>query len=165
MLLKINRFLSSDALSLKVNENFIIDDEEFLQETQLQKDISLTGEIYKVDDSVSLVGSLKYKFSDECARCLKEFDNIVETNFNAIIVQKEDTESDEIQLVTTDGNIKMDETIKQLIHLSMPMKSLCDKDCKGICPNCGANLNMENCQCENNTIDPRFSKLKDLLKN
>jgi uncharacterized protein len=73
-------------------------------------------------------------------------------------------ESDNLQMVITDGTIKMDEAIKQLIYLSMPMKSLCRDDCKGICPNCGVNLNEETCQCENSITDPRFDKLKDLLK-
>lgn len=165
MLIKINKFLSSDAISLKVNEIFVIDDEEFLAKTSLNKNVALNGEIFRIEDSVMFTGTIKYTFADECARCLKEFDNTVETKFQAVIVQKEDEESDEIQLVITDGNVRMDEAIKQLIYLSMPMKSLCNKDCKGICPNCGVNLNYEKCQCENNLTDPRFDKLKDLLMN
>lgn len=165
MLLKIKKFLSSDALSCEVNENFVIDDNEFLEETSLNENISLSGEVFKTYDGLILSGIINYTFADQCARCLKEFDNKINTKFQASIVQVIDEESDEIQLVITDGNIKMDETIKQLIYLSMPMKSLCGKDCKGICPNCGINLNNEKCQCENNLTDPRFDKLKDLLKN
>ncbi|MDD2396629.1 MAG: DUF177 domain-containing protein [Tissierellia bacterium] len=164
MLLKINKFLSSDNVSLIVNENFAINDEKFLEETCIDKNISLIGEIFKTDDSVIFSGKIGYTLTDECARCLQEFDNKIETKFQAAVVQKEDMESDEVQMVIKDGNIKMDDTIKQLIYLSFPMKSLCDKDCKGICPDCGANLNNEKCQCENSLTDPRFDKLKDLLK-
>ena len=165
MLLKINKFLSSDAISLKVNENFVIDDEDFLEKTRLNKIVLLNGEIFKIDDNLMFSGTVNYTFTGECARCLKEFDNTIETKFQAVIVKKEDKESDEIQFVIADGNVQMDETIKQLIYLSMPMKLLCNKDCKGICPNCGVNLNYEKCQCENNLTDPRLEKLKDLLKN
>ena len=164
MLLKINKFLSSEAVSLTINENFSIDDEEFLKETGLDKDILLTGEILKIDDGTVFTGKIEYTFTDECARCLKEFDRRIETGFQAEIVKKEDMESDEIQMVAADGTIKMDETIKQLIYLSLPMKSLCSKDCKGICPSCGVNLNIEKCRCENSITDPRLEKLKDLLK-
>ena len=115
MLLKINKFLSSEAVSLTINENFSIDDEEFLKETGLDKDILLTGEILKIDDGTVFTGKIEYTFTDECARCLKEFDRRIETGFQAEIVKKEDMESDEIQLVAADGTIKMDETIKQLI--------------------------------------------------
>lgn len=165
MLLKINKFLSSDAASLKVNENLVIDDEDFLAKTRLDKHVLLNGEIFKIDDNLMFTGTVNYKFTCECARCLKEFENTTEAKFQAAIVQKEDEESDEIQFVITDGKVQMDEIIKQLIYLSMPMKSLCNKDCKGICPNCGVNLNYEKCQCENNLTDPRLEKLKDLLKN
>ncbi len=164
MLLKIKKFLSSDAMSLSVNENLVIDDEEFLEQTRLNENILLTGEIFKIDDSAEFTGAISYTFIDECSRCLTEFDNIINFKFQAALVQKEDIESDEIQLIITDGNIRMDETIKQLVYLSMPMKSLCNNNCKGICPDCGVNLNNEKCQCENNLTDPRFDKLKDLLK-
>jgi len=174
MLIRINKFFSSDAISLNVNENFVIDDEDFLLKTHLDKDITLNGDIFKVDDNVLLTGTIKYTFSDECARCLENFNNTVETKFEAILVQKlnenkdededEDEESDEIQLVVTDGCVVLDEIIKQMIYLSMPMKSLCKTDCKGICPTCGVNLNYEECKCKNNLTDPRFNKLKDLLK-
>ena len=164
MLLKIKRFLSSDAVSLTVNENFSIDDEEFLKETGLDKDVLLTGEILKIDDGAVFTGKIEYTFTDECARCLKEFGRRIESSFQADIVEKEDTESDEIQLLIADGSIKMDETIKQLIYLTLHMKSLCSKDCICICPSCGVNLNNEQCKCENNLRDPRLEKLKDLLK-
>jgi uncharacterized protein len=165
MLLKLSKFLSSDAISLKVDEKFVIDDEDFLEKTRLKNNVLLNGEIFKIDDSIIFTGTINYTFTAECARCLNEFDNTVESKFQAVIVRKEDKESDEIQFVITDGNVETDDTIKQLVYLSMPMKLLCSKDCKGICPNCGVNLNNQKCQCENNLTDPRFDKLKDLLKN
>ncbi len=166
MLIKLNNFLSSDQLSYKVNENFVIGDEDFLSKTHLDKDITFIGDIYKVDESIILNGTVKYTVKDKCARCLEEFGNKIETKFEAIIVKQldEDDESDEIQLKITDGCVDLQETIKQMIYLSMPMKSLCKKDCKGICPKCGVNLNNENCKCEDNLTDPRFDKLRDLLK-
>lgn len=164
MLLKIKKFLSSDDVSLKVNEKLTIEDEEFLKETHLDKNILLTGEILKIDDSLTFSGKIEYLVKAQCARCLEEFDKKIETKFSAGLVQNEDMESDEIQMLVTDGMIRMDEIVKQLIYLSMPMKSLCRDDCKGICPNCGVNLNEEICQCESRLTDPRFDKLKDLLK-
>lgn len=169
MLIKLNKFLSSEQLSYKINENFVIYDEDFLLKTHLDKNIAFAGDIYKVDESVILNGIVKYTVKDKCARCLDEFDNKVESKFEALIVKQldedyEDNESYEIQLKITDGCVDLQETIKQIIYLSMPMKSLCKKDCKGICPNCGVNLNNEKCKCEDNLTDPRFDKLRGLLK-
>lgn len=166
MLIRLNNFLSSDQISLNFNENFEIDDESFLLKTHVHKHIIFSGDIFKVDESVLLNGTIKYTFVDECARCLTTFDNTVETKFDAILVREldENNESDEIQLKISEGCVDLEETIKQMIYLTMPMKSLCKKDCKGICPNCGVNLNLEECKCEDNLADPRFDKLRDLLK-
>lgn len=63
-----------------------------------------------------------------------------------------------------DGCIDLEEPIKQIVYLSMPMKALCKGDCKGICPMCGINLNTGKCECNDFVIDPRLEKLKTLLR-
>ncbi|MEG1501566.1 MAG: DUF177 domain-containing protein [Clostridiales bacterium] len=54
------------------------------------------------------------------------------------------------------------EILKQ-IFLEMPMKNLCQEDCQGICPVCGVNLNLEQCCCQKQEIDPRLEKLKEFI--
>lgn len=166
MLIYLSKFLSSDDFMFKFEDKFIIDDEEFLEKTHLNKSILFNGEFFKVEDSILLTGIVKYSYKETCARCLTEFENTSEVKFEAIVGknQEEDDESDEIKLAVVDGCVNLNETIKQMIYLSMPMKAICSKDCKGICPNCGVNLNIEKCKCENNITDPRFDKLKNLLK-
>lgn len=167
MLIKLSKFLSSDDYLFKFEDKFIIDDEEFLEKTHLNKTIIFNGDFFKVEDSILLTGIVKYSYAETCARCLTEFENTSETKFEAVVGRSqeiEEDESDEIKLVIEDGCVNLDETIKQMIYLSMPMKAVCKADCKGICPNCGVNLNVEKCKCENNITDPRFEKLKNLLK-
>lgn len=166
MIINLNKFLSSDNISYNYRDNFIIDDEDLLEKTHLNKTIVFNGDFFKVENSILLTGTVKYTYAEKCARCLAEFDNTIETKFEAVVVQKnyDDEESDEIKLVIEDGCVNLDETIKQLVYLSMPMKSVCKADCKGICPTCGVNLNVEECKCQNKTTDPRFDKLKNLLK-
>lgn len=165
MLINISKFLSSDDISLKVKENFVIDDEEFLTRIHL-KSVEFAGNFFKVDDNVLLTGDVEYTYEEECARCLTKFDNTVKTKFEAIVVKEADNndESDEIKLVLKDGCVDLEEPVKQVIYLTMPMKAICKEDCKGICPTCGVNLNNDVCRCNNDLTDPRFDKLKDLLK-
>ena len=56
----------------------------------------------------------------------------------------------------------LDEVVREQIYFSLPMKSLCRKDCSGLCPLCGANLNMEECKCRKEKGHPGFSELKNL---
>ncbi|MGI5873886.1 MAG: YceD family protein [Bacillota bacterium] len=53
--------------------------------------------------------------------------------------------------------------VEQAIYLALPMKTLCRPDCKGLCPQCGTNLNENECSCDQSPIDPRLAVLADLL--
>src|SRR3972149_1229351 len=52
--------------------------------------------------------------------------------------------------------------LRELIAMSLPIKVLCGEGCKGLCPNCGVNLNLEECFCKDNWVDPRFAVLRNL---
>ena len=64
-----------------------------------------------------------------------------------------------------DDLLDLEDYIYNEVISSLPMKTLCHKDCKGLCPKCGANLNTESCDCIQEEIDPRLEKLKDFFKN
>ena len=60
--------------------------------------------------------------------------------------------------------IDLTKTVRETLVLSEPMRVLCRPDCKGLCPQCGANLNEGPCSCPDDRIDPRMEKLGELLK-
>ena len=60
--------------------------------------------------------------------------------------------------------IDVDEVTKEQILLAVPTRSLCNDDCKGFCPTCGADKNAGECGCEAKEIDPRWAALKNLVK-
>ena len=166
MIIKLNSFLKSRELTYSTENMLTITDLEFLEKNKIEKDIIFIGDFFKVDDIIELNATIRYTYKEVCARCLKEFMNTIETQFTAFITDNEveDDDSEKINIIIHDNSIDIDEAIKQVIYLSIPMKSLCSENCKGICPTCGANLNIEECDCENNSIDPRLEELKKLLK-
>lgn len=54
--------------------------------------------------------------------------------------------------------------MREQFYLALPMKPLCQSDCKGLCPVCGKNRNRETCSCESTWVDPRFEVLRNLKK-
>ena len=62
------------------------------------------------------------------------------------------------------GEIDLSELVRQLIVINAPARSLCQPDCKGLCPQCGADLNEGPCECEVEEVDPRLAPLKALLE-
>ena len=61
-------------------------------------------------------------------------------------------------------NLDVDQLVRDELLLNLPMKVLCDEDCKGICNRCGANLNHETCDCDRSSLDPRMSVIQDIFK-
>lgn len=104
-----------------------------------------------------------------CDRCLKgvdvDFHLQIQKHVNLDAdAEKTDQELDESNFI--DGyNLDVDKLLYNEILIGWPMKILCSEDCKGICNVCGQNLNEGDCDCEDTSLDPRMSVIRDLFKN
>ncbi|HKM42492.1 MAG TPA: DUF177 domain-containing protein [Limnochordia bacterium] len=124
--------------------------------------VTNTGEGYLVTGDLSLEVEL------HCSRCLKPLKTTLETSIDEEYLNhpgqsQEDPLWDEQPLV--DG-IEVDTTslIEESILVSIPMKPVCQEDCPGLCPGCGALLAEETCDCPDPTIDIRLAPLSKLLQ-
>jgi uncharacterized protein len=63
-----------------------------------------------------------------------------------------------------DETIDLGELVREQLYLALPMKPLCADSCRGLCPQCGTNLNRGTCDCRSEWQDPRFEQLKALKK-
>jgi uncharacterized protein len=73
--------------------------------------------------------------------------------------------ADDIGLSEYDGDaIDLGQMMREQFYLALPMKPLCQPECKGLCPVCGTNRNRETCSCASTWVDPRFEVLKNLKK-
>jgi len=135
-------------------------------EFQIIEPIGYSGAIYKVDGSYIINADIQYKYETKCARCFKNTVNEVNTSFSAKLEENhkptEEEEDDDI-IYYEEGILYLDKYILLEVTSSLPMKTLCDENCKGLCDKCGADLNKERCNCEDDYIDPRLEKLKDFF--
>ncbi|MDR7869910.1 MAG: DUF177 domain-containing protein [Tissierellaceae bacterium] len=136
-------------------------------EFKIIEPIKYKGEIYKVDGSYLIKANIGYRYETKCDRCFETTIKQINTSLSARLEdygkQYEDNEEDDDIIYYKKGILDLDEYILMEVASSLPMKSLCDEDCKGLCPKCGIDLNKESCNCEDDYIDPRFEKLKDLF--
>ena len=82
----------------------------------------------------------------------------------------EDEFEDDDAIIFDGQELDFVDIIEQTLDFKIPASVLCKEDCKGLCQGCGANLNIEACSCNESAndeeiIDPRFAKLKDIFKN
>jgi len=61
------------------------------------------------------------------------------------------------------GELDLTEGLRESILLSLPMRFKCSENCRGLCDQCGANLNVETCSCRKESIDSRWDALRNLL--
>jgi len=121
-------------------------------------------------DAIHIAGRFATRLELVCARCLEPVEREVCSQFDlryrpvASVAREEELslaeEDTEIGFYTGDGLLLADVLAEQ-VHLALPMRTLCREDCRGLCPDCGANLNRESCRCHREAIDPRLAPLAD----
>ena len=107
-----------------------------------------------------------------CSRCLSLFSHPLSLNIEEEYFPTTDVVTgtslhlpNEPGGFTIDSNHILDltEAIRQYALLAIPMKPLCRKDCAGLCPTCGYNLNQEPCNCPPAPAESRWSELSKLV--
>ena len=78
--------------------------------------------------------------------------------------EESETEADDVSTTFyREEEIDLAELLREQFYLALPMKPLCAESCKGLCPQCGVNLNVETCACKPQWEDPRLAGLKALI--
>jgi len=108
-------------------------------------------------------GNLKAETSLECVRCLKTFDQTLEIRLDDLFVYPPDRASDPLLAVPETGILDLSPLTREYLLLDFPLQPVCRAECRGLCPECGNNLNDKSCQHTRAEVDPRLEVLKDLL--
>jgi len=125
-----------------------------------------TVEFTRINKGIFCKGQLRSQVQLECARCLETFaqplDLHLEAQFSLPPIKPQ---GETIFPIGVKGILDLAEALREQIMLDLPMRPLCKPDCRGLCVQCGKNLNEGPCNCVEETIDPRLARLKDLLQN
>lgn len=122
-------------------------------------------------EDIRLVGKFSGRVEVGCARCLEPVAQDVSGTFDLIYRPMESTKgADEVSISEAETEIgyysgegmELEDSLREQVLLAVPIKSICKPDCKGLCAQCGKNLNYEQCQCGEKPGDPRWSALKGL---
>jgi uncharacterized protein len=135
--------------------------------------VDLVLDVHKLGGGAfGVAGRVRAQLEVVCSRCLEPFEVPVDAAFDLRYVpQSENLGEGEREIgdddLTTafyrDGMLDLIDLMREQFVLTLPMKPLCREDCKGICPECGTNLNKGQCDCAPRWEDPRLAALKSLL--
>lgn len=133
--------------------------------TKLTSSINIDLQLTKVLKEVSVSGNIEFSIDAPCSRCMETVNIDINPPVELIVTPAENIseEDEDLDHVTYAGD-EMDLTnfVREQIAISLPIKVTCNENCKGLCSECGANLNKEVCDCERDQVDPRFAVLKNL---
>lgn len=113
---------------------------------------------------VNLAIKVVFDYTRSCDRCGEEFTRHIDMTFSHKLAQTLVDDGNDDYIETPDMTLELDETVISDILLSLPQKNLCKEDCKGLCQQCGKNLNEGDCSCDKKQIDPRLEILKQLME-
>jgi uncharacterized protein len=140
---------------------------------EIAEPVDLAFDVAKDKDRFTLEGRVRTTLELQCSRCLEAFRLPVDAEFNLRYLPKtantgeDEREVQEDDLTTAfydNDTIDLGQLMREQFFLSLPMKPLCRQTCKGLCPQCGTNLNRARCGCRSGWEDPRFAALKALKK-
>lgn len=135
---------------------------------KVKGDITVTREY----ENLRVTGRVSAPLALCCSRCLADFTSFVDTSFT-IFFRKEkaavSTTEDEVELGEMDllsssysgDEIDLTHEIEEQVAMEIPLKPLCNDDCKGLCHECGIDLNTSSCSCSKESVRLAFSALKD----
>ena len=105
-----------------------------------------------------------FEYTTRCDRCFVPITKNMELAFtHGLAAELTDEENDDY-IETSDYTLELDGVVISDILLNLPSKILCKDDCKGLCPDCGKNLNEGDCDCEKQRVDSRLEILKQLIE-
>jgi uncharacterized protein len=126
---------------------------------------------HQVIQDLRLRGRLSAKLELQCARCLDPVPQDVNREFE-LLYRPLGVDAGKDELSVTDAEaeigyyqgegILLEDVLREQVLLALPLKITCREDCKGLCPQCGKNLNQEQCSCSTSVEDPRWAALKEV---
>ena len=143
------------------------------EEYRVVAPVALSMDVEKAGgDALRVVGPATTRLELDCGRCLESFEMPVDASFDLRYVphehntgegEREIAEDDLTTAFYREGALDITDLLREQFELALPMKPLCSEACRGLCPECGANLNRTECGCAPKWEDPRLAPLKGLL--
>jgi len=145
---------------------FKTDVEELEVEDKFAGSVLLNCEMDKSSSQIILNCNLQITAKQVCDRCTAESEDVIETDFKNIYFltrnRVNEDESGIYYLSSDDDTIDLTVNTIENALLTLPMKVLCNENCKGLCAICGVNKNEEGCNCVADTSNPVWEKLLKL---
>ena len=133
------------------------------EEIRAIENVNVEGLGISEKDVILIEASVKTKLKLNCSRCLDTFIYPIDIDIEERFTKSKELQDDEELIFVEDDTLDIIQIVENCIISTLPIKRLCKEDCKGLCPECGVNKNVENCNCIDYDVDIRLAKLRELF--
>ncbi len=165
MLLGLSQIIDRPGASVSFSVSVDLSDLCYGVSYPVSEPVLAEGNVRNTAGVLVMQGSIATTIHGICDRCASEFHRKVEFPIDIVLVTKLESEENEDEWVfpLEGDSADLDDIVRTVFVLNLDSKLLCKEDCKGLCPQCGKNLNDGPCNCRKE-LDPRFAALKQLLE-
>lgn len=154
------------SLDLKKGPGWLGGSEES-EVASVDSDIEFHIDLLRTAGEVSVRGKIGFLAVARCSRCLSDVNVRTDLEIKLLLSPSEAEgkmeSGGDMDYETYRGRkIDLNDYMREQVNLSLPYKVICAEDCKGLCSECGQNLNEQQCGCETRQQDSRFAVLKDI---
>ncbi|MCH5191408.1 MAG: DUF177 domain-containing protein [Oscillospiraceae bacterium] len=160
MQIRLEQIFNNDGASKDIDFSFE-PDYSLADDFRLTTPVSFKGIIKNSAGVVSLSGKAQFTASFICGRCAEDFKRNFSVTVSHLLTDRLNNEDNGDYIVVENSELDLSALICEDIIFSLPTRLLCREDCKGLCPQCGKNLNEGACDCTK-PVDPRWAALSGL---
>ena len=164
MLLNVKPILHTPGKRMDFQFSMDLSDLEFAGRYPVTQPVEVTGQVRNIADVLELELTARTTLDAVCDRCGKAFPQEKEVTYQCLLAEELQNEDNDEIVLLEDGQADVGDLARTAFILGMDSKTLCSEDCKGLCPRCGADLNLGPCSCKKE-VDPRLAVLAKLLEN
>ena len=163
MLLNVNKLLHTPDAAQDVQFTMDLSDMEFGGGYPVSQPVTVEGRLRNKAGVLLCTLEASTTLHCVCDRCAKPFRKDKTVTYQCVLAEERQSDDDEDIVLLEHDEVDLGEVARTAFILEMDTKNLCSPDCKGLCPGCGADLNVEPCRCKK-AVDPRLAKLAQLLE-
>lgn len=165
MLLDLRRVFAEEIKELPFSGTFDMSDTDIAGSHPFVSPIAFSGTVKPFADGAQMEAEVSFRFEIPCDRCTEMVSREYRYHFSHMLVRKLNQEDNDDYILVEDEKLDVDELLRTDVLLELPTKFLCKPDCKGLCSQCGQNLNLGDCGCNKHRIDPRLEVLQQFFNN
>ena len=164
MFLDVRPILHIPGKQLDFQFEMDLSDMEFSGRYPIVTPVVVNGSVQNRTGILYLSMTAKGTLDTLCDRCGKPLMQEKEVHYDCVLAEELQNEDNDEIVLLEDGQVDTGDLARTAFILGMDTKILCSEDCKGLCPRCGADLNLGACSCKKE-VDPRLAVLAKLLEN